>query len=169
MRWILAAALAAGVLPARLAVADPPAIVDALQKEPATLWDLSLARLQAMIDADGVEHEYGGWVNYQDGEIVIFITSFTLPATQAQCKAIIDRVKVRGEVDPETGWPNFPASAYASLFSYVRLDETAIDETYMETVDSMFRIRVTLGVAGDGQAMTCTGKLLSGDIAYERQ
>jgi len=169
MRWILVAALATAGLWAPPALADPQAIVDALQKEPATLWDLSLARLQATIDADGVEHEYGGWVHYQDGEIVIFLTSFTLPATEAACKSIIDRVKVRGDVDPDTGWPNFPASAYASLFSYTRLDETAIDQTYMETVDSMFRINVTLGVAGDGKAMTCTSKLLSKDIAYERQ
>jgi hypothetical protein len=169
MRWILATAVAASGLLTRPALADSQAIVDALQKEPATLWDLSLARLQAMIGADGVEHEYGGWVHYQDGEILILITSFTLPATEAACKSIVDRVKVRGEVDPETGWPNFPASAYASLFSYVRLDETAIDMTYMETVDSMFRIRVTLGVVGDGQAMTCTSKLLSKDVAYERQ
>jgi hypothetical protein len=122
-----------------------------------------------MIDADGVEHGYGGWAHYQDGEIMMFISSFTLPATEEACKSVMDRVKERGEVDPKTGWPNFPASAYASLFSYVRIDENAIDQTYMETVDSMFRINVTLGVVGDGKAMTCSSKLLSKDVTYEKQ
>lgn len=169
MRWVWAVAIGAGTLLAGRAEASPQSIVDALQKQPATLWDLSIARLHAMLDADGVEHEYGAWAHYQDGEILMLLTSFTLPATEEACKALIDRVKLRGDVDPATGYPDFPASAYASLFSYVRLDDSAIDMTYAETVDSMFRIAAMLGVVGDGKAMSCTSKLLSKDVTYERQ
>ena len=38
----------------------------------------------------------------------------------------------------------------------------------METVDSLFAIQVTLGVSGDGKAITCKGKLLSKDVTFER-
>lgn len=115
-----------------------------------------------------MEHGYAGAVYYQDGAIMIQAWSHSLKPTDAACRGIIDRIKRQGGVDPATGDPDEPSSSYATLFSYPRIEELAIDESYMETVDSMLQIQATVGVSGDGKAVTCSGKLLSKEIDYQR-
>lgn len=160
---LTALALLAG---GRAAVADSAAVVAALEGAPATLFDLGLARLEAKLGADGAVNDYDAYGYYQDDMIGIYAYSFEIEPSEANCKKIVDRIKRAGAVDPATGWPDDPASVYASMFSFPSIDEFAVDETYMETVDSMFHIMVVLGVTGDGKGMVCKSKLLSTDVAY---
>ena len=88
---------------------------------------------------------------------------------ESACRRIVERIKTAGGVNPKTGQPDDPASAYAALFSYSDGDESKIDETYAETVDSMFAIMVVIGQTGDGKAMVCQSRLLSNKIAYQKQ
>lgn len=150
----------------RVVVADSAAVVTALKGAPATLFDLGLARLEAKLGADGADNGYDAYGFYQDDMIGIYAYSFELEPSEPNCKKIVDRIKRAGAVDPATGWPDDPASVYASLFSFPSIDEFAVDETYMETVDSMFHIMVVLGVTGNGKGMVCKSKLLSTDVTY---
>ena len=170
-RHHLAAAVTAAALAGlggQPAEADPAAIVAKLRGTAASLFDLSLARLEAEVNGDGNGRGYDGFVNYQDGEIVIFGSTTKAPVTERACHGIIDAIKLAGGVDPKTGIPDEPASGYASLFAYPEIDQAAVDSAYMESVDSMFAIQVTLGTAGDGKAITCKSKLLSPDVTYRR-
>jgi hypothetical protein len=169
----IGAALLCGALLGALAtgpvLADPAAVVKALQGTPATLFDLSLARLDALLGAEAAVEGYAAHGAYQDGRIRIYAYSYEIEPTEENCKKIADGIKRAGGVDPATGWPDNPASAYASMFSYPQIDEFAVDETYMETVDSMFDIMVVLGVTGDGKGMVCTTKLLSAETSYSME
>lgn len=174
LRRVAAVALlgSALLLPAALpapAAADPQAIVRALSQTPASLLDLSLARLEGLVQADGISGDYYGWVYLQDGEIVVATWSLSAPPTEEACKAILDRLKRLASVDPATGLPDDPASGFATFFSYPQLDGAAIDPTYHETVDAMFRVKAVIGIAGDGQAMICQGPLLSGEVRFSRE
>ena len=150
------------------ALADPAAIVAKLKSTPASLFDLSLARLEAEVNGDGNGNGFDAYVNFQDNEIVIYASSSHAPVTEKACRGIIDTIKQLGDVNPKTGNPDEPASGYASLFSYPEIDQAKVDEAYMETVDSMFTIQVTLGTSGQGKAITCRSKLLSTDVTYTR-
>ena len=150
------------------ALADPAAIVAKLKSTPASLFDLSLARLEAEVNGDGNGNGFDAYVYFQDNEIVIYATSSHAPVTERACRGIIDTIKQQGDVNPKTGNPIEPASGYASLFSYPEIDQAKVDEAYMETVDSMFTIEVTLGTSGQGKAITCRSKLLSTDVTYTR-
>lgn len=163
-RWMGAAL--AGAIAAGPALADPAAVVKALQGAQPTLLDLGLARLDAKLGADGAARGYNAHGFYQDDEIRIYAYSYAIEPTEANCKAIVDGIKFAGAVDPATGSPDQPASIYASLFGFAAIDEFAVDETYMETVDSMFSIMVVLGVTGDGKGMVCQSKLLSAETTY---
>lgn len=167
MRRLLAFAFAV-LLPAA-AAAGPQDIERALRGEPATLMDLSMARLEAFLQADGILGGYYGWVHYQDEQIRVMAWSLSLPNTEEACRELVNRIRRLADVDPETGFPNEPASRFANFFSYVRLDETAIDRTYMETLDSMFRISAVIGIAGDGQAYVCQGPLLGTGASVSRE
>lgn len=162
-RAAIAAAFAITI--AAPAVAGPDEIVTALTGTPATLFDLGLARLEAFVGADGVAGGYGAFVHYQDREILIDAANMTVPGDEAKARAIMQRIKHLAGVDPVTGEPSQPASVFASMLSFpTRIDEYTVDPTYMETLDSMFRLKVVLGVAGNGEAVTCSGKLLSSDV-----
>jgi hypothetical protein len=167
-RTALAAALvAAAVSPA---VAGPDEIVAALKGTPATLFDLGLARLEAYVGADGAEGGYGAFVHYQDREILIQASDMGAAGDEAAARTLIARLKVLANVDPATGSPNQPASTFATMLSFpTRIDEFTVDPTYMETLDSMFRLKVALGVAGDGEAVVCSGKLLSTEVVCVRE
>ena len=162
------AAAALTVVGGSAAFADSAAIVAKLKATPASLFDLSLARLEAEVNGDGNGHGFDAYVNFQDGEIVIFAGADRAPVTEKACRGILDTIKRAGGVDPKTGNPDEPASGYASLFAYPEIDQAAVDAAYMETVDSMFTIQVTLGTAGDGKAITCKSKLLSPNVTYQR-
>jgi hypothetical protein len=147
------------------AAAGPDEIVTALTGTPATLFDLGLARLEAFVGADGVAGGYRAFVHYQDREILIDAANMEVPGDEAQARAILQRIKHLAGVDPVTGEPFQPASVFASMLSFgTRIDEYTVDPTYMETLDSMFRLKVALGVAGNGEAVVCSGKLLSPDV-----
>lgn len=164
-----AATLAVGVaatLAAGPALATPEAVVRALQQTPATLFDLSLARLDALLAAEGAANGYQASATYQDGRILIIGGAPEEAPSEAACRGVIDAIKRSGAVEPATGQPDQPASDFAALFAYPRLDQAAIDESYMETVDAMIAVQVTLGVSGDGHAVTCTSGLLSPDVAF---
>lgn len=167
-RVALAAALAvAVVMPAH---AGPDEIMTALTSTPATLFDLGLARLEAYVGADAVEGGYSAFVHYQDREILIYASDMEEAGDEAAARTLLARLKVLADVDPATGEPNQPASAFATRLSFpTRVDEFAVDPAYMETLDSMFRLKVVLGVAGDGEAVVCSGKLLSTDVACVRE
>lgn len=158
-------ALLAAAAPAK---AGPEAVVAALQDRPASLFDLSLARLDTLVGAQGQDRSYYGGVHYQDGQIVIWAWSLEDPVTEASCAGILDGIKRLGGVDPETGLPDDPASRFARLFSYPQLDSFAIDPTYDETVDSMFLVRATIGISGDGKAISCESPLLSQETTFSR-
>ncbi len=162
-RAALAAAFAISI--AVPAVAGPDEIVTALTGTPATLFDLGLARLEAFVGADGVEGGYGAFVHYQDREILVDAANKEVAGDEAQARAIVQRIKHLAGVDPVTGEPLQPASIFASMLSFpTRIDEYTVDPTYMETLDSMFRLKVVLGVIGNGEAVVCSGKLLSPDV-----
>jgi hypothetical protein len=57
----------------------------------------------------------------------------------------------------------------AALFSYPDADESKVDASYAETVDSMFRVMVVIGETGDGKSMVCQSRLLSNKITFQKQ
>ncbi len=154
----------ASLLLAAPAFAGPQQIVDKLKGAPATLFDLSLARLEAMVGAVGAAHNFSAGAYYQDGEIRISAQSHAEKQSRAACKAIIDQLKRSGGVDPKTGDPDQPASAYASLFAYPSIDQFATDESYAETVDGMITVEVIFERVTE--SMICKSKLLSKEISY---
>jgi hypothetical protein len=164
----LAAMAALAGLAGGPAHADPAAVVAKLKGTSASLFDLSLARLEAEVNGDGNGNGFDAYVNFQDNEVVIYASSAHAPVTEKACRGIIDTIKLLGDVNPKTGVPVEPASGYASLFSYPEIDQAKVDEAYMETVDSMFTIQVSLGTSGQGKAITCRSKLLSTDVTYTR-
>jgi hypothetical protein len=151
------------------AFADPAGILAHLQQTPASRLDLSLASLGAIVDGTGAAAGYGGFADIEDKSIVIRAYSETAKPNETDCKAIVDAIKKTGGVDPKTGEPADPASAFASVFSYQGEDESKIDPSYAETVDSMISIMVVIGETGNGQGMVCKSRLLSPDITYRQQ
>ena len=150
------------------AKADPAAILSHLQATPASQLDLALAQLGEKVDAAGAG-SFDGFADVEDKDIMIRAYSTTAKPDQASCKKIMDRIKKAGGVDPKTGQADNPASAYASLFSFPGVDESKIDESYAETVDSMIAIMVVIGQTGDGKGMVCQSRLLSTDISYKKE
>lgn len=166
------AVAAAAAAPAVVAPAwaGPDEVVAALRGTPATLFDLGLARLEAYAGADGIAGGYAAFVHYQDREILVFASNMELPGDENAARALIQRLKRLAGVDPVTGMPSQPASAFASMLSFpTRIDEFTVDPTYMETLDSMFRLKASLGVAGNGDAVVCSSKLLSPDVVCVRE
>jgi hypothetical protein len=156
------------------AQADPGAILAHLGKTPASQLDLSLAQLSEKIDAAGAQGGAGaqgfeGFAAVEDKDIVIRVYAPAAKPDQASCRKIVDRIKKAGDVDPKTGEPDNPASAFAALFSYPGVDESKIDESYAETVDSMIAVMVVIGQTGDGKGMVCQSRLLSPDVAYKKE
>lgn len=145
------------------------AILEALRGRPATLLDLSLARLQGFVNDTGRPLGFGGFVNVQEGRIVVFAHAEEDPATEARCRTIVAELKRGAAVHPDTGEPYRPASAWASLFSYPGLDQFRIDPTWDETVDAMFDIRVTVGVTGDGKGVVCHSPLTRREVTVRRE
>ena len=150
------------------AKADPAAILNHLQATPASQLDLALAQLGEKVDAAGAG-SFDGFADVEDKDIMIRAYSTTAKPDQASCKKIMDRIKKAGGVDPKTGQADNPASAYASLFSFPGVDESKIDESYAETVDSMIAIMVVIGQTGDGKGMVCQSRLISTDISYKKE
>ena len=150
------------------AKADPAAILNHLQATPASQLDLALAQLGEKVDAAGAG-SFDGFADVEDKDIMIRAYSTTAKPDQASCKKIMDRIKKAGGVDPKTAQPDNPASAYASLFSFPGVDESKIDESYAETVDSMIAIMVVIGQTGDGKGMVCQSQLISTDISYKKE
>lgn len=164
---LAAAILAFAAAPAR---AGPEEVVTALTGTPATLFDLGLARLEGFVGADGIVGGYVAHVRYEDREILVFASNPMVPGDEAAARALIHRIKRLAGVDPVTGTPDQPASAFAAMLSFPnRIDEFTVDQTYMETLDSMFRLKVSLGAAGDGEAVICSSKLLSSDVVCVRE
>jgi len=150
------------------AKADPAAILNHLQATPASQLDLALAQLGEKVDAAGAG-SFDGFADVEDKDIMIRVYSTTAKPDQASCKKIMDRIKKAGGVDPKTAQADNPASAYASLFSFPGVDESKIDESYAETVDSMIAIMVVIGQTGDGKGMVCQSRLISTDISYKKE
>ena len=150
------------------AKADPAAILSHLQATPASQLDLALAQLGEKVDAAGAG-SFDGFADVEDKDIMIRAYSTTAKPDQASCKKIMDRIKKAGGVDPKTGQADNPASAYDSLFTFPGVDESKIDESYAETVDSMIAIMVVIGQTGDGKGMMCQSRLLSTDISYKKE
>jgi hypothetical protein len=160
---------AVGCLGAGIAAADPSAVVDHLKATPASRFDLSLASLSSLLNAQGLTAGYSAFVDYEDGKLMIRAYSDTAKPTEAACKKIVDHIKRGGGIDLATGYPEEPASGYETLFTYPSDDEYKIDQSYAETVDQMFAVMVVIGQTGDGKGMVCQGPLLSTKITYERQ
>jgi hypothetical protein len=167
--WVaIVGALAVGAL-ALPAAADPAVIISHLTSTAATRLDLSLARLSQTIDAHGAVAGYSGFADIENSDIVIRVYSPTAKPDQGSCRRILDWIKTVGGVDPKTGEPDNPASAYAALFSYPDDDPSKIDASYDETVDSMFHVMVVIGQTGNGKGMTSESRLLSNKIIYQKQ
>ncbi|MGE0719169.1 MAG: hypothetical protein AB7P02_27240 [Alphaproteobacteria bacterium] len=163
-------ALATTMLAALPAAAQKPdAILETLRNTPATLIELSLARLEAYVNTTGRPLGFGGSVNVQDGRINVYAYAEDAPPSEARCRAIVSALKEAADVHPDTGEPYRPASVWASFFSYPRLDQFRIDESWDETVDSMFRIQVVLGTTGDGKGVVCDSMLLGKDVKVRRE
>jgi hypothetical protein len=163
-RSIAAAALTIAVLMPLSAQADSAAIKNKLSGTPANLWDLTLVRVESAlaswVGGDGINTFVGTDAN----NIILYVYEPAGKATKAECKKLIDRVKKAGGVDPKTGYPDNPASDYASLLNYAQIDQFAVDESYAETADSMFQIDAVAG-SGEG-ATTCKGPLVSAEVTY---
>jgi hypothetical protein len=169
LRRALAIAALATTLAAPAAGQGPRAIVEALRGTPASLFELSIARLEAYLDSVGALHGFASFANFQDDRLVIFVSAEEQTASEAVCRAIMTRVKLAAAVDPDTGEPFRPASVFASFFNYPRLKSIDIDPTYDETVDGMIDIKVVLGITGDGKGMVCDSPLLSREIKVRRE
>ena len=174
MRHVCSTAFAIGLAllgagqpsPAR---ADATTILNHLQTTPASQLDLSLARVGLAIDTAGAGDGFGGFADVENNKIMIRAYAPTAQPDQASCKKIMDRIKTAGGVDPKTGHPDDPASAFAAQFSYPNIDESKIDPSYAETVDSMITIMVVIGQTGNGQGMVCQSRLVSPDVTYQKQ
>jgi hypothetical protein len=151
------------------AFADAAAVLKALGERQASLLDLSIARVNALLSVVGEKHGFGAFAWPQDGGILILANAYGLPRTRGACRGVIEAIRRAGGINPKTGVPDQPASGYAAMFEYPTLDSFKVDETYAETVDAMFRLRVTVGVAGDGKAVTCAAPLVNGAIAYGKE
>ena len=169
MRRTIAIAIATVALAAPVDAKGPRAIVEALRATPASLFELSVARLEAYLDSVGAIYGFKSFANFQDDRLVIFVSAEEQPATEAVCRAIMTRVKTAADVDPDTGEPHRPASTFASFFDYPRLQSSRIDPTYAETVDGMISIKVVLGVTGDGKGVVCDSALLSPDVKVRKE
>jgi len=163
----LAAFLALGL--AQPAAADPKAVLDNLSKRAPTLLDLSLARLEAYLQADANANGYWAFARAEDEKIKIMAWSPAHPGTEEACKTLLDRVRSIGGVDPVTGWPLDPASLYASYFNYTSFTAFDVDPSYDETVDSMIEINAVIGISGDGESVSCRGALLSNEAVFSRE
>ena len=84
------------------ALADPAAIVAKLKSTPASLFDLSLARLEAEVNGDGSGNGFDAYVNFQDNEVVIYASSSHAPVTEKACRGIIDTIKLLGDDNPKS-------------------------------------------------------------------
>jgi hypothetical protein len=164
-RWLI---LALSLIPST-AQADAAAILRHLSETPASLLELSLARIDALLAAVGEKNGFGAHAWPQDGGVQIFAYADKLPRTESACRGVIEAIRVAGGINPKTGVPDQPASAYAAMFGYPRLDQFKIDQSYAETADAMIRLRVTLGTSGDGKAMGCQAPLVNGGITYKRE
>lgn len=151
------------------AAADAAAILDHLGKTPATRLDLSMARVNTVLTVVGEKNGFGAFAWQQDGGVVIMGYVEKGPRTEAACRNVIEAIRRAGDIDPKSGEPLRPASAYASLFNYPGQDNFKIDQSYAETVDAMFRLIVTVGTSGDGKAVVCKAPLVNGPIAYSRE
>ncbi|MFZ5791904.1 MAG: hypothetical protein ACOY3L_14525 [Pseudomonadota bacterium] len=163
---IVAAGLLAAVVVSTAARADATAIIDKLKQTLANLWDLSLVRLEAALAAGAGGRGLMTFAAFEDGRIVMRIYEAEGPSTKAECKKLVDKVKIAGRVDPMKGYPDEPASNYAALFAYPQIDPFSVDESYAETVDSLFDVVAVVGVGGDGTATMCKGPLLSTELIY---
>jgi len=164
-RWLILVLL----LVPRPAAADAAAILEHLGRTPATLLDLSIARIDALLAAVGEKHGFGAYAWPQDGGVQIFAYADKLPRTEAACRGVIEAIRRAGGIDPKTGVPDQPASAYAAKLNYPGLDQFKIDQSYAETADGMIRLRVTIGTSGDGKAVGCQAPLVNGGITYKRE
>jgi hypothetical protein len=166
-RSIAAAALMAVVLLPMAANADSAAIKKKLSETPATLWDLSLARVESALSSWAGGDGINTFVGTEADSIVMYVYEPAGKATKAECKKLIDRVKKAGGVDPKTGYADNPASDYAALLSFAQIDQFSVDESYAETADSMFRIDAVAG-SGEG-AVACRSPLISAEVTYPTQ
>ena len=62
-----------------------------------------------------------------------------------------------------------PGVYHRASARYAGEDESKIDPSYSETVDSMLAIMVVLGETGNGKGMVCQSRLLSNKITYQKQ
>lgn len=151
------------------AAADPAAIIDNLSKRTPTLLDLSLARLEAFLQADANANGYWAFAREEDNKIKILAWSPQHPGTEEACKALLDRIRTNAGVDPVTGWPLDPASLFANYFNYTSFTAFDVDQSYEETVDSMIEINSVIGIAGNNEAVSCKGPLLSNTAVFSRE
>ena len=149
--------------------ADPAGIIANLEQRTPTLLDLSLARLEGYLQADGSANGYAAFAREEDDRIRILAWSPAHPGSEEACRALITRLRVIAGVDPETGWPLDPATLFASYFNYTSFTAFDIDQSYAETVDSMIELTAVSGIAGNDEAYICKGPLLSKEIAVSRE
>jgi len=151
------------------AAADPKSILDNLSKRTPTLLDLSLARLEAFLQADANANGYWAFARVEDEQIKILAWSPQHPGTEEACKVLLDRIRTNAGVDPVTGWPLNPATLFANYFNYTSFTAFDVDQSYEETVDSMIQINAVIGVAGNDEAVSCKGPLLSNTAEFSRE
>jgi hypothetical protein len=149
--------------------ADPAGIIANLEQRTPTLLDLSLARLEGYLQADGAANGYAAFAREEDDRIRILAWSAAQPGSEEACRALLTRLRTRAGVDPETGWPLDPATLFATYFNYPSFTAFEVDRSYDETVDSMIDLTAVSGIAGNNEAYICQGALLSKDIAVSRE
>jgi hypothetical protein len=154
---------------AQPAAADPKSVLDNLGKKTPTLLDLSLARLEAFLQADANAKGYYAFASVDEEKIKIYAWSPEHPGTEDACRKLLTHIRTIAGIDPETGWPLDPASSFANYFNYPSFTAFDVDPSYDETVDSMFELTVTIGMAGDGEAVICKGPLLSKDMTFSKE
>lgn len=162
-------ALAVLIAAAQPAAAAPEDVIKALEGKSPTLLELAMARLEAAVQAHAAMNGISAWV-WQDGADIYIDLWQEAGGDEARCKELLQGLQVRAAVDPATGYPLDPSSAFASYFSFPgSIDEFAVDPSWVETVDSMFVVRAVLGFTGNGDAQTCKVRLLSNQIEFSKE
>jgi hypothetical protein len=169
MRVPFAALILGAVFVAQPVLADPAGIIANLEKRSPTLLDLSLARLEGFLQADGSAQGYSAFARVEDDRIKILAWSPGHPGSEEACRTLITRLRTLAGVDPETGWPLDPATLFASYFNYTSFTAFDVDQSYAETVDSMIELTAVSGIAGNDEAYICQGPLLSNDVVVSRE
>lgn len=145
--------------------AEPGPVGRWLMDEPASLWDLGMARLKEHIFGWKGAHplaSYTKGVNYDwdQNRITISISKNKEKFEKEKCAFILNRVRTSGGI--KDGKPDtlLGHSYFSNLFSHIGYTHEKTPENYLQRLDKIFRVKVFL------KNGSCEGKLISNEVLY---